>query len=70
MTLESTRQRTIDKCMARGGMRGRIDAMCASCIYDPAYGSGTWRNQVKDCTSKDCPLYDIRPLPIPKKGDS
>ena len=44
--------------------RKRIAAMCCSCIYDPeAMGAGTWRMQVRDCTSKTCPLYPERPLP-------
>jgi hypothetical protein len=42
------------------GLRGRIDAMCCSCIYDPI-ARGTWRKQVQDCTSASCPLYDVRP---------
>jgi len=36
-----------------------IDKMCKECIYDP--GNGSWREQVKRCTSSKCPLYTHRP---------
>ena len=55
------RQAIIDQEMNRGGFRGRVNAMCASCIYDPDGGGGTWRQQVENCTSFGCPLYEIRP---------
>ena len=44
-------------------LRKRIDNMCRSCLHDPIGGNGSWRNQVANCTSKSCPLYDVRPLP-------
>ena len=37
-----------------------INAKCKECIYDPAPGNGTWRQQVEACTSTECPLYHIR----------
>ena len=43
-------------------MRNAIDKMCKSCIYD-SRGKGTWRKQVEDCTSKNCPLFAFRPTP-------
>ena len=44
------------------GMRAAINAFCKSCIYDPKWqGGGTWRKQVENCTSTDCPLYEYRP---------
>jgi len=46
-----------------GSRKQAIDAMCKSCIYD-SHSSGTWRSQVKACTSYDCPLYSFRPLPV------
>ena len=63
--MSDKRQKVIDSLL-RGNPspRKRIAAMCASCIYDSdAMGAGTWRMQVRDCTSKDCPLYPERPLP-------
>ena len=40
-----------------------MDAFCKLCIYDEgAQGAGSWRKQVSECTSQDCPLYEYRPL--------
>ncbi len=63
------RKITIDKLLkGNPSPRKRIAAMCCSCIYDPeAIGSGTWRNQVSECTSAQCPLYPVRPLPTTAK---
>lgn len=55
------RQKVIDREMSKPGLRGRINAFCASCIYDPASGTGGWLQQVTICTSYKCPLYDVRP---------
>ena len=45
-------------------LRKAINDKCKECIYDPyAKGLGSWRQQVKDCTSPDCPLFRVRPLP-------
>ena len=51
------------------GLRSRIDAKCRECVYDPL-DKGTWRKQVENCTSPNCPLFDVRPLPIKKKSKS
>ncbi len=53
-------QKLIDKLVSKPGFRGKVNAMCARCIYDP-YQDGTWRSQVEQCTSVDCPLFSIRP---------
>lgn len=54
----------------RMSMRAAINAKCKSCIYDPfAKGLGSWREQVADCCSSNCPLHPIRPTPRPKKSD-
>lgn len=45
----------------KAGLRGKINAKCAECIYDP-YQEGTWRKQVENCTSPGCPLYEVRPV--------
>ena len=49
-------------------LRSAINSMCKDCIYDP-YDKGTWRQQVEACTSYNCPLYDVRPVPIVVKDD-
>lgn len=48
--------------MNRPSMRKQIDLMCKQCIYDGSSGSGTWKQQVTDCTSPDCALFNLRPL--------
>ena len=48
------------------GLRGKIDAKCIECIYDP-YEPGTWRKQVEECTSPSCPLYPVRAKSEAKK---
>ena len=47
-----------------------LEQKCIECIYDPGCGGGTWREQVKACTSYSCPLYPIRPLPSGEKHAS
>jgi len=37
-----------------------IVAKCYECIYDPG-STGSWRDQVRKCTSVSCPLYTVRP---------
>jgi len=49
---------------ARPSLRAAIDAMCRTCIYDPGSGSGGWREQVRACSSGNCPLHPVRPLPV------
>ena len=56
-------QQVINQQQNKPGLRGKINAMCVSCIYDPFSGGGSWRKQVEDCTSYQCPLFDVRPLP-------
>jgi len=55
------RNKVIQREKNKVGLRGRINAFCAHCIYDPDAGTGTWREQVEICTSYDCPLYEVRP---------
>jgi len=57
---------TIDNLACKPGLRGKIDAKCCECIYDP-YQEGTWRKQVENCTSMACPLFPIRAKTIQKK---
>lgn len=66
-------EQVIQQEIKKGGFRGRINAFCASCIYDP-YSKGTWLEQVANCTSNGtknstlCPLYEVRPTPR-KRGE-
>jgi transposase-like protein len=46
---------------ARPSMRKAINDKCKECIYDPIGGNGTWVQQVRDCTSPECPLFGLRP---------
>ncbi len=50
----------IHRLAIKAGLRGKIDAKCVECIYDP-YQKGTWRKQVEKCTCLACPLYTVRP---------
>ena len=42
-------------------LRAAINAMCASCIYDPM-SPGTRAVQIALCTAPHCPLYEVRPM--------
>ena len=53
------RERTINRLRETTGLRGKIDAMCCYCIYDP-HQKGAWREQVANCTDKVCPLFEVR----------
>jgi hypothetical protein len=50
--------------MSRPSLRTAIDAMCKNCLYDPGNGNGGWREQVQVCSSTNCPLHPVRPLPV------
>jgi len=50
---------TISRLTSKAGLRGKLDAKCCECIYDP-YQEGTWRKQVENCTSLTCPLFNVR----------
>ena len=43
-------------------LRSAINAKCKECIYDPIAGGGAWRQQVTECTSATCSLFEVRPL--------
>lgn len=55
------RSEVIAREAGKPGLRGKINAKCTECIYDP-YQPGTWRKQVENCTSPACPLYEVRPV--------
>ena len=50
--------------MSRVSLRAAINAMCKNCLYDPGNGNGGWREQVEGCSSSNCPLHSVRPLPV------
>ena len=49
-------------------LRQAINDKCRECIFDPLSGLGNWRQQVSACTSPGCPLFPVRPVSQPKKG--
>ena len=50
--------------IVRRSLRAAINAMCKSCLYDPGNGNGGWREQVGGCSSSNCALHPVRPLPV------
>jgi hypothetical protein len=63
---DTVRDRVIEREAGKPGLRGKINAFCCHCIYDP-YQKGTWLNQVEKCTSVRCALYPVRPRPSKKE---
>ena len=47
----------------RRSLRFAIDAKCRDCCFDALCGGGTWREQVAQCSSLNCPLWPVRPAP-------
>ena len=62
---EAQKERIIKRESGKPGYKGRVTAFCCHCIFD-TYQTGTWLQQVEACTSLDCPLYSVRPLPSTK----
>ena len=48
-------------------LRKAIDNFCKECIYDPNV-KGSIVAQVRECGSKLCPLYSVRPT-VQFRGD-
>lgn len=46
----------------RASLREAIDAHCRACIFDPG-ATGKWREQVAACSSANCHLHAVRPVP-------
>jgi len=42
-------------------LRSAVNAKFRECIYCPLTGTGSWRQQVENCTSISCPLFSVRP---------
>jgi len=55
-----TKDALIAKHKAKPGLRGKVDANCIDCIYDPL-APGNWRKQVTLCSVYSCPLHGVRP---------
>jgi len=47
----------------KSGLRGKVYVICIDWI-NHLYEPGIWLKQVENCTSRCCPLYTVRPLPI------
>lgn len=60
MNNDTTPNGLVVKLAKKPGLRGKLDAKCVECIYDPQ-SEGTWRKQVENCTSPSCPLFHSRP---------
>jgi hypothetical protein len=58
---DKRRHDVIAKQAGKPGLRGKVNAKCVECIFDPIGGGGNWRQQVEACTSVTCPLFPIRP---------
>ncbi len=56
----NNKQKVIDRLAKKGGLRALVDAKCCDCAYDELV-TGTWRKQVENCFSVDCPLFSARP---------
>lgn len=48
--------------MPRDSLRSAINRFCKECLFDPREPGG-WREQIRDCTASDCPLWKVRPKP-------
>ena len=59
--MNELKDKVIQRESAKPGMRGKVNAKCAECIYDPIGGQGTWRQQIEACSAFICPLHAIRP---------
>jgi len=49
------------KHASKTGLRGKINANCIDCTYDPN-DVGSCRKQVENCKYLICPLYKHRPI--------
>ena len=44
-------------------LKKAIELKCKDCIYDEL-DTGSWRQQVENCTDAPCPLWEVRPKTI------
>ena len=66
---DEVKDRYIKIHSSKNGLRGRVDANCIACLFDPCE-PGTWRAQVEACTVISCPLYPVRAKKLEKSVDS
>ena len=55
------KQKVIDRLVKKGGLRALVDAKNCDCTYDEL-DTGTWRKQVEDYPSVECPLFSVRAM--------
>lgn len=60
------KQNLSGKHARKTGLRGKINANCIDCVYDPT-DIGSWRKQVENCCGYSCSLYSVRPTLNAKK---
>lgn len=53
--------------MAGPSYKAAVEAKCKDCMYCPTVPGG-WRQQVADCITSSCPLWSVRPRPLPVRG--
>jgi len=66
---QDLKHKIVNKLKATPGRSAAIQAMCCECIFDQ-FQEGTWRKQVEECTSTQCPLYKFRPCTISGNNDN
>ncbi len=47
----------------KSGLRGKINANCIACVYDPIE-AGSWRKQIENYCGYSCSLYSVRPTTL------
>jgi hypothetical protein len=60
------KQELLDKQSNKTGLRGKINANCIDCVYDPIE-AGSWRKQVGNCCGYSCSLYSVHPTTLNAK---
>ena len=60
------KMKLINREMAKGGLRGHINANCIDCVYEQTE-PGSWIKQVDECGVTNCPIYPVRPQQKSKK---
>ena len=47
--------------------KNAVKEKCRECIYDPIVGEEVYC-EIAACSSRDCPLFKVRPLPEVRGG--
>lgn len=61
-SLQTTETNYTKPRRARGSRKAAIEQHCFDCLAD-CHAPGTRRQQVAECTSKNCALWHFRPMP-------